>query len=116
MDDKEKKDELKRQSREELRKIPLEGVNRTMVACVLHAKRNHPGWRNITGVAEGSIDILQLAKLEGKEVIGRWGSRGVHYMIWLEIKHGSALRNAADVEYPKLAARIKRAFSSQKLK
>ena len=82
------------------------GVNATMAACVLRAKFNHPGWKNITGTAEGSIRIAEFAKRVGKAVVGKWGSVAVNYMIWLEINHGSALRNASDAEYPKLAARI----------
>ena len=86
------------------------GVNATMAAAVLHAKQNHRGWRNRTGLAEGSVRIQEFARKLPGEIRGTWGSVNVIYMIWLEIKRGSALRNAADVEYKGLAGRIKRAM------
>ena len=86
------------------------GVNVVMAACVARFKNNHPGWKNVSSTAEGSVRIQGFAKRIVKGTEGKWGSVGVDYMIWLEINHGSALRNAADVEYPKLAARIKRAI------
>jgi len=86
----------------------LFGMNKVMAKCVMRAKMNHPGWKNITATAEGSIRIIEFAKKIGKFLIGKWGSRNVDYMIWLEIKHGSALRNAAAIEYPKLFKEMKR--------
>lgn len=86
------------------------GINATMAAAVLRFKMNHPGWKNITGTAEGSVRITEFAKRVGKATVGKWGSVNVNYMLPLEIFHGSALRNAADAEYPKLMARIKGAI------
>jgi hypothetical protein len=86
------------------------GVNQTMSQAVIHAKRNHPGWQNRTGKAEGSIQIVKKAEERGPVIVGLWGSRNVVYMLWLELKHGSALRNAAAVTYPNLAANIRRHF------
>lgn len=83
------------------------GIDDTMAAAAIEGKRSHPGWRNRTGTAEGSIAIYQPARKQGSATVGRWGSRGVNYFIFLEIKHGSALRNATDKEYPSLAQRIK---------
>ena len=87
----------------------IKGVNATMAEAVVTAKDNHPGWRNITSKAEGSIQILEGARQVGSAVQGMWGSRGVNYMIWLELNHGAALRNAASVTYPKLAENIRNA-------
>ena len=87
----------------------IKGVNTTMAEAVVVAKNNHPGWRNVTSKAEGSIQILQGAKQVGNAVQGMWGSRGVNYMIRLELNHGAALRNAASVTYPKLAENIRNA-------
>lgn len=86
------------------------GVNETMSQAVLYAKRNHPGWQNRTGKAEGSINVYQLAEQRGSVIVGLWGSRNVLYMLWLELKHGSALRSSAAVNYPKLAANIRKHF------
>lgn len=91
-------------------KASIFGVNATMAATVLQARRNHPGWKNRTGLAEGSIRIQTFAKKSLGEIFGVWGSADVDYMIWLELKNGSALRNAADVIYPSLAGRIKKAL------
>ena len=90
-----------------------QGVNETMAASVKRAKFNHPGWKNITGTAEGSIRIQEFAKTSPGSTVGKWGSVNVKYMLPLEIFHGSALRNASDAEYPKLASRIKKAFKSR---
>ena len=84
------------------------GIDQTMSAAVIDSKQNHPGWRNRTGAAEGSMRTLQQAEERGALVEGRWGSMGVGYMIWLELKNGSALRTSADRNYPALAGRIKR--------
>lgn len=85
------------------------GIDQTMSACVIDAKQNHPGWRNRTGAAEGSMRIIREARKIDNEngAIGRWGSKGIFYMIWLELNHGSALRSSADRNYPSLKGRIK---------
>lgn len=123
----------------ELRAAQVAGVNQTMAACVQHAKRHHP-WQNRSGVLEGSIDIAEYAGpgKVGQPVRGLWGSRDVRYALIQELggtvrpKKAKALvfkvgdrtvaaksvtlpprpylRPAADVEYPKLANRIRRAF------
>ena len=87
------------------------GVNETMSQAAIYAKRNHPGWLNRTGKAEGSIMVQELAQQRGSVIVGLWGSRNVLYMLWLELKHGSALRNSAAVNYPKLAANIRKHFA-----
>lgn len=97
------------------------GVDRTMSECVIEAKQNHdtagnpsgltkkdgeplkPFWENRTATAEGSIRVQTFAELDGAIVRGLWGSVDVDYMIYLEIWHGSALRRAADSNYPGLA-------------
>ena len=86
------------------------GVDKTMSEAVIEAKRHHPGWKNVTGTAEGSINVVKFAEEEGQRVRGVWGSPDVDYMIWLELKHGSALRSSADKTYPRLQRHIKEAF------
>ena len=86
------------------------GIDKTMSEAVIHAKQNHPGWKNVTGTAEGSIRIVQFAAPLGRAIRGLWGSAGVNYMIWLELKHGSALRRAGDGIYPRLLGHIKEAL------
>lgn len=95
------------------------GVNVVMAAAVLEAKMNHPGWKNVFLIAEGSVRILKFAKGSRNVVSGEWGSAGgpkpvpgqkpkaPSYVLWLEVNHGSFLRNAADKEYPKLTAAIR---------
>jgi hypothetical protein len=88
-------------------KAIIYGIDKTMSQCVVSAKQNHPGWKNITGTAEGSVRVTQFAARRGGVIFGVWGSVDVDYMIWLELKHGSALRRSADTNYRHLAANIK---------
>jgi len=88
----------------------MRGIDMTMSQAAAQAKRNHPGWHNRTGKAEGSIGIYEKAHRERSGYVGRWGSRNVVYMLWLEIKHGMALQHAASVIYPRLAGNIKKAL------
>ena len=124
---------------EKMRSAQIEGVNRTMAACVNEAKANH-GWQNRTATLEGSIDIADYAASEADGVKGTWGSRDVLYALIhelggiikpkkakalaipqddgsvrfvksVEIPARPYLRPAADNQYPKLAGRIKAAFN-----
>jgi hypothetical protein len=94
-----------------VRDASFRGIDKTMAECVIHAKDNHPGWQNQTGTAEGSIQIADFARREGKYIVGRWGSKQVNYFIWLELKHGAALRRAADAVYPRLNEHIRAAYA-----
>ena len=86
-----------------LEKASIKAVNRTMAGCVIFFKGNHPGWKNRTGTAEGSVRITEFAEKRSKnEIYGRWGSVGVDYFKWLELNHGAALRRTADSIYPSL--------------
>ncbi len=82
------------------------GIDDTMAAATIDAKHSHPGWRNRTGNAEGSIRITDPAKRDPRGVVGRWGSLGVIYFLMLELKRGSALRMSAQANYPSLTRRI----------
>lgn len=124
--------------RDRVRAAQVQGVNQTMAASVLHARRNHP-WQNRTGTLEGSIDIADYAAEITGGVRGLWGSRDVRYALIHELggtirptrakalaipqPDGSVrlvrsvtlparpyLRPAADAEYPRLAERIRRAY------
>lgn len=86
------------------------GINVTMAAAVLGTKGKHPGWKNVTGTAEGSTRIIKFASKSGNAVVGQWGSLGVKYVIFLEVKHGSFLRNSGDRSYPRLAKAIRSSF------
>ena len=84
-----------------------------MSEAVIHAKRNHPGWQNRTGTAEGSVTILKFAQARvGGRITGVWGSRGVHYAIYLEARHGPWLRAAGDAIYPRLAGHVRTALKA----
>ena len=121
-----------------MRRAQITGINQTMAAAVTRAKRNHD-WKNHTGVLEGSYGLAEPAHETGKGVRGVWGSRDVRYALAQElgavikpvraralqfrteagnfvtvkqvrIPARPALRPAADIEYPKLADRIRIAF------
>lgn len=83
------------------------GIDQTLSACVIDSKQNHTGWTNRTGAAEGSIRIIEQARGQGNQIVGKWGSIGIFYMLFLEFIHGSALRRSADRNYPTLKGRIK---------
>lgn len=99
----------------------MQGINQTMSAAAIHAKKNHP-WRNRTGTLEGSIRPVIAARKIGDEFVGLWGSVDVEYALVLEL--GSMgrvgippypyLRPAAEAEYPKLAGRIRKCFEGGK--
>lgn len=121
-----------------LQAAQVEGINRTMAACVVQAKANHP-WHNRTGLLEGAIDVAGYAAPHGSGVRGTWGVRDMVQARILEeggtivprrakalaipqadgslrmvssvtIPPYPYLRPAADIEYPELAARIRKAF------
>lgn len=123
---------------EKMAKAQVEGVNRTMQACVVRAKGNHP-WQNQSGLLEGAIDVADYAAPHASGVKGTWGVRDMVQARILEeggsivprslkalaipqadgsLRFASSvtippypyLRPAADVEYPGLAERIRKAF------
>jgi hypothetical protein len=85
------------------------GIDITTHAAVTPAKQFV---RIKTRILQGSIQARPAAK-EGGRWVGRWGSFDVNYALWQEIKtfsqagHRPYLRPAAEIEYPKLAGRIK---------
>ncbi len=89
-----------------LRSAAVKGIDDTMAASVIDGKGSHPGWKNQTGNAEGSIRIISPAKPDSRGVVGRWGSTGIIYFEMLELKKGSALRMSAQANYPSLQRRI----------
>jgi hypothetical protein len=122
-----------------MREAQIDGVNQTMAACVVHAKKNHT-WNNRTAVLEGGIDIADYAGPVSGGVRGTWGVRDVVYArihelggtikpktakaLRFQLDDGTFavvkqvtiparpyLRPAADEEYPKLADRIRRSYS-----
>lgn len=99
-----------KQVMDKLTAATAKGVDQTTAACVVEAKTNHE-FVNRTSTLEGSIQ-MRPATIELTKVIGRWGSFSVHYAIFIEAgtsRHAPMpfLRPAADVEYPRLAERIK---------
>ena len=89
-----------------VRSAAEKGIDDTMAASTIDAKNNHPGWKNISTNAERSMRIVAPAKHDIRGAVGRWGSTGVRYMLSLEYNRGSALRMAAQENYPSLGGRI----------
>ncbi len=110
------------------------GIDTTMAACVVHAKKNHgPGahgsqrFESQTGELERSVRIIRAARREDlkRSVVGRWGSISIVYAHRQEFgfqgqdSRGASVNApaypylfpAARVEYPKLAGRIKAAYA-----
>lgn len=88
-------------------KAALKAVDRTTEAAAQHARDNHPGWKTVTGIAEGSIGT-RPAKLLKRKVRGSvtGGDGDAFYLLILEVKKGSALRNAADLHFPAVGQRL----------
>lgn len=83
----------------------IKGGNDTLAQSVIQAKQNHPGWKNVTGAAEGSIALRGMQESGGGHFKGQFGSYGVIYFKWLEIgteRHNAdhTIRRAADVTFP----------------
>ena len=124
--------------KDRLKAAQVVGVNQTMGACVVHAKNNH-SWNNQTGVLEGGINVVDYGAATPEGVRGVWGVMDVRYALIMElggvIKPVTAkalaiplegggmafaksvtiparpyLRPASDVEYPRLAGRIRKAY------
>lgn len=107
------------------------GVDATMQAAAIEAKKNHgPGAHSLrrfesqTGELERSVRITDKAKRDAKGIVGRWGSKGIIYARRIELGFQGPdalgrvfdqpefpfLRPAAEKEYPNLAGRIRRAL------
>jgi len=82
-------------------------INRTTEVTADYAKANHPGWKNITGLAESSIGT-KPARLLKRVIRGNvtGGAGDAFYLLILEVKNGAALRNAADVNFPSVGRRL----------
>lgn len=114
-----------------LRRAQLSAVNTTMAAAVLNAKQNHgPGahgqgrFQTQTASLERSIRIVDAAKRIPGGAKGTWGSTDTVYARRIELGfQGKDARGrvvdapafpflipAAQVEYPKLARRIRAAL------
>lgn len=85
----------------------IAAVDRTTEAAAEHARNHHPGWQSITGTAEGSIGT-NAARLQARRIRGSvtGGEGDAFYLLILEVKNGSALRNAGDVEFRNLQPRL----------
>lgn len=123
---------------QKMEQAQIEGVNKTMAACVVRAKGNHP-WQNRSGLLEGAIDVASYAAPHDNGVKGTWGVRdmaqarileeggtivprkakalaipqadgSVRFVTSVTIPPYPYLRPAADIEYPGLAERIRKAF------
>ena len=87
-------------------------IDQTTAAAVIDAKNSHP-FQNVTGVAEGSIQ-MRPALRDGDRISGQFGSWDTDYFLFLEIgtvNTGNGyptLRPALDREAPNLAERIRK--------
>ena len=55
------------------------GIDKTMAAAVRDTKGSHPGWKNITGLAEGSVRIGVTARPHAwKDKLVRLGAEAPH--------------------------------------
>ncbi len=106
-------------------------INATMSAAIIHARSNHsPGARggrrfeSQSGELERNTKIVRPARRDSKGVTGRWGVKGVAYGRRIELGFQGKdslgrsfgqppypyLRPAAEIEYPKLGGRLRRAY------
>lgn len=85
----------------------VRAIDRTTLQTAEHARQNHKGWKSRTGRAEGSIGT-NPARKQSRRIRGNvtGGEGDAFYLLILEVKNGSALRNAADAEFPNLQSRL----------
>ena len=83
----------------------VKGLNETMGRAVVQAKKR-PRMPVITGKAQGSIRIVQLARVEGTHIRGKWGSTDVLYFVGIEAKSGP-LRGGGAEAYPEFVPRVR---------
>ena len=81
----------------------LRAIDRTTEATADLARSNHKGWKSVTGTAEGSIGT-NPARVQKRRIIGSvtGGAGDAFHLLILEVKNGSALRSAGDVNFPAL--------------
>jgi hypothetical protein len=93
--------------RKRVEKAAKKAIDRTTEDAAQYARDNHPGWISRTGTAEGSIGTNRARTQKGRIIGNVTGGEGdaFHLMI-LEVKNGSALRNAGDVVFPVLKERL----------
>lgn len=77
----------------------IDGVNATMGAAVVHAKRNHP-WQNRTGLLEGAINVTDPARPIATGVEGVWGVNDAVQARILEVGGVIAAKNADALAIP----------------
>jgi hypothetical protein len=77
----------------------IAGVNATMGAAVVHAKRNHP-WKNRTGLLEGAINVTDPARPIATGVEGVWGVNDAVQARILEVGGVITAKNAAALAIP----------------
>lgn len=94
-----------------VRRIVLEAgvkaANETMGRAVVQAKKR-PRMPVVTGKAQGSVRIVEVARIVGNFIKGRWGSAGdVSYFPKIE-KRKRPLRGGASEAYPEFLPRWKK--------
>lgn len=90
----------------------LRAIDRTTEAAADYARSHHPGWKNVTGTAEASIDSTKARKLKRGmrgSLVG--GGGDAFYLLILEVKNGATLRTAADVNFPDVARRLEEEYA-----
>ena len=82
-------------------------IDKTTEATAEYARNNHRGWKTVTGKAESSIGTIP-ARLLKRRITGSvtGGGGDAFYLLILEVKNGSALRNAGDVNFPEVQPRL----------
>lgn len=90
----------------------MRAIDKTTEEAAAYARSHHRGWKTITGTAEGSIGTNKARKLKRTIRGNVTGGEGeAFYLMILEVRHGSALRNAADVTFPTLQDRLHREYN-----
>ena len=95
-----------RSVRRDVLRACVKGLNETMGRAVVQAKQR-PRMPVVTGKAQGSVRIVDLAHVDGSIIRGRWGSTGVAYFPFIEARSGP-LRGGSAEAYPELLPRIRK--------
>ena len=94
-------------------KAVLGAIDDVMEEAVKWSKRNHPGWKSISGDAERAMQVTGKPRLQGNRAVGFYGFSGLVYGRKLEYKHGFALHSSMKIVRKRFAGLLRKRIRKQ---
>lgn len=92
----------------------IRAIDRTTGAAAEYARSNHPGWISRSTGEESAEESIGTnpARKQKRRIRGNvtGGAGWAFHLLILEVKNGSALRNAADVVFPSVAQNLENEY------